>query len=106
MESGMARVMDDIGEERQRQQTAKGWSAEHDDAHAVAEWSALITKYHGMAIALAERAELSAAGISVDGAPEMLLAAYRHRMVQVAALAAAAVESFDRVQASMEHAGA
>lgn len=83
-------VIEEIVQERERQQHTEGWTLEHDDRHSVAQWMMLLTRYLGRAC---EEAEIQ----NGDG--------YRRRLVQVAAIAAAAVESYDRATAlySPEH---
>jgi hypothetical protein len=73
-------VLNDVANERSRQDVLWG-GAEHDDAHHPAEFVGFIEAY-------AQRAR---AGIEAEGVGET-----RHRLVQVAALAVAAIESLDR----------
>lgn len=68
----------EIAEERERQD-AKWGGADHDDGHAPADWRAFIEK---------KLAQANAEPISP--------VEYRRRMIQVAALAVAAIESNDR----------
>lgn len=76
------KVLDDVLSERMRQILDKGFDIEDDDQHSTDEWLTLLSRY----ILLAA----GAAG-AADG-PR-----YRHRLVQIAAVSAAAMESYDRV---------
>jgi hypothetical protein len=75
-------VLAEVQRERERQAVELGYAVDHDDAHAPAAWIALLARYVGRA---------GDAGESGDRY------AYRRRLVQVAAIATAAVESLDRV---------
>jgi hypothetical protein len=72
-------VYDDIRAERQRQDVKWG-GPEHDDRHLVGDWVGLLD----------DRVHLLYS--DNEAGP-----GYRRRLVQVAALAVAAVEAFDRV---------
>lgn len=74
------RVLFDVEKERQRQNDKWG-GAEHDDHHTTAEFVQLIEDYAGWARTMAGMNSLDKA---------------RNRLIQVAALAVAAVESIDR----------
>lgn len=76
------RILYEVREERTRQQDELGYAIDHDAGHSPAEWVALLARYVGRA---------GDAGDVAD-AP-----AYRRRLVQIAAVAVAAVESLDRV---------
>lgn len=75
-------VLADIGSERSRQQAAKNWTLDHDDAHTVNDWIALLTRWQGRAMEAATGGDV---------------AAYRQRLVQVGAITVAAIESLDRM---------
>lgn len=77
-------VYDDIKDERRRQDTQWG-GPEHDDRHAIDEWLDFIQKQLNEAEALIGADE-------PDGDMQ-----FRSRLVKVAALAVAAVESLDRL---------
>lgn len=77
-------VLEDIAKERARQDQKWG-GASHDDEHTTAEFVQLIEDYAGWARTMAGMN-------STDKA--------RNRLVQVAALAVAAVESIDRKHGS------
>lgn len=74
------RVLGDIVDERGRQDSKWG-GPEHDDEHLPGAWCGLIQDYAGWARVMA----------GMDSPDK-----YRRRMVQVAALAVAAIESHDR----------
>ena len=76
----LQRVLSEVSAERRRQNQKWGGPG-HDDHHTVAEWARLIQNYAGWA-------EVMAGMQSYDKA--------RNRLVQVAALAVAAVEALDR----------
>ena len=76
----MQETLDEIVAERERQDVKWG-GPEHDDGHRLSEWNAIIDSYNRDG----ENA--------LDEADPM---AWRCRMLQVAALAVAALESFDR----------
>lgn len=91
------RVLDDVRSERERQQSVEGWTPQHDDVHSVSEWVTLITQYLGRGIDAAMEAErYQEAGLSASY--EAQVSMYRRRLVQVAALTIAAVESLDRLE--------
>lgn len=73
-------VIDEVAVERDRQDQKWGGS-EHDDLHGVAEFVQFIMDYAGWARQMASA-----------GSPDKA----RRRLIQVAALAVAAVESIDR----------
>ncbi|MBK5230230.1 MAG: hypothetical protein JJE27_03555 [Thermoleophilia bacterium] len=73
-------VLADVAAERSRQD-AKWGGAEHDDKHSTADFVQLIEDYAGWARVMA--------GMRSDGKA-------RERLIQVAALAVAAVERIDR----------
>ncbi len=75
-------VLDAVLSERLRQVLDKGFGAEDDDQHSTDEWLTLLSHYVLLAA--------GAAG-AADG-PR-----YRHRLVQIAAVSVAAVESYDRI---------
>lgn len=75
-------VLEDIAAERFRQIQIHGWSAEHDDRHELAAWGWL----------LATRAVALSAPFPEDSvSPDP-----RRQLVEVAAIATAALESWDR----------
>lgn len=76
----MEKILEEIRKERVRQDEKWG-GPEHDDAHDIEEWIEFIQSY-------ASWAKTNYKMNSPDK--------FRRRMVQVAALAVAAVESFDR----------
>lgn len=78
--ASLSLVLDDVAAERHRQDTKWG-GAEHDDGHRIEDFVQLIQDYAGWARVM-----------SGMGAREKA----RNRLVQVAALAVAAVESIDR----------
>lgn len=86
IENPTALVLAEVGNERLRQQDGEAYRLVHDDAHSVNDWIALIARYVGRA---ADEADLHR---NPDG--------YRRRLIQAAAIAVAAVESFDRAIAS------
>lgn len=82
--SPLRQVLADIAAER-RVQDGKWGGPEHDDGHDPWQWVQLIQDYAGWARVMA--------GMDRDK--------YRRRMVQIAALAVAAVESHDRLTAAI-----
>lgn len=76
------RVLDAVLNERARQILDKGFDAEDDDQHSTDEWLTLLSRYVLLAA--------GAAG-AADG-PR-----YRQRLIQIAAVSVAAMESYDRV---------
>lgn len=82
------KIANQILEERRRQD-AKWGGADHDDHHTTADFVQLIEDYAGWARTMA--------GMNSDGKA-------RNRLIQVAALAVAAIESIDRRNASNEKA--
>ena len=80
-------ILSDIEKERERQDVKWGGVA-HDDEHTTAEFVQLIQDYAG-------RARTMAGMNSPDKA--------RNRLIQVAALAVAAVESIDRKEATKRY---
>ncbi len=79
--SRSADVAADIWRERNRQRVEEDWSVERDDTHSVADWIALLARYTGRAGDEAEAGDV---------------ARYRRRLIQVGAIAVAAIESLDR----------
>lgn len=75
-------VYDEIKAERERQDQRWG-GPEHDDEHSASDWANLVYQYLYSAFGEAEGKRHDAEG-------------YRGRMLQVAALAVAAIESHDR----------
>lgn len=73
------RVVEEVLKEREYQR--EKWTVEHDVQHTPLEWLAILATWVGKA---------SAAAIRGDRA------GFRKRLVQVAAICMAAVESFDR----------
>lgn len=80
----LATVLAQVGEERRRQDEQWGGPL-HDDHHTPRQWFGLVDDHLG-------RAKKAAGGKSTDHDT------YRHNLVQVAALAVAAVESLDRLR--------
>ncbi len=76
----LQKLLAEVAAERRRQD-AKWGGAEHDDHHTVAEWARLIQNYAGWAEVMAGMASHYKA---------------RNRLLQVAALALAAVQALDR----------
>ncbi|MBF6588896.1 MAG: hypothetical protein IVW57_00010 [Ktedonobacterales bacterium] len=91
-------VLAEIAAERQRQ-PARGWTVEHDRGHDAEEWIAIIAGY------LDRAAGVSASAPAAVGRPAALLL-WRRRLIQVAALCVAAVESYDRYVETTEAAAA
>ncbi len=75
-------ILADISKERESQDHR--WGHEFDDKNTANDWSAYITRYNGNA------SFCTTYGQPFDGT------AWRQQMVKVAALAVAAIESFDR----------
>jgi hypothetical protein len=93
----MKTVYDDVREERQRQDSQWG-GPEHDDRHIPADWLSFIQRKW-------RAAENEAFGMAfghTDDWRKQATADYRRRLIQIAALAVAAVESLDRKQAIRE----
>lgn len=90
MVSHGGQVILEVGAERRRQQEAEGWSLEHDDQHSVNGWVTLLTRYLGYAAHEAEQ-------MDGDG--------YRKRLIQVAAITVAAIESYDRATEGQGYSG-
>lgn len=78
-------VVDAVLAEREKQRGR--WSAEHDGRHDALQWAGLLTKYIGRAV---DAAETSQAG------------RYRDSLVKAAAVALAALESYDRVMSEAD----
>jgi hypothetical protein len=78
------RVLADVEWERDKQNQQWGGN-EHDDLHGPRDWAAFITEHLGKALDEAER----------EREPERH-SRYRRRLVEVAAVAVAAVETYDR----------
>lgn len=74
-------LFEEIMDERRRQD--RKWSVLHDDKHTLGEWVALVHDYAARATHPTD-----------PGKP--LLPHFRHKMIQVAALAVAAIETVDR----------
>jgi hypothetical protein len=79
-------VLDEVQAERQRQDEKWG-GPEHDSEHEMDEWLNLLNARRGLALHARYH------GDSAD---------YRRRLIQIAALAVAAVEAFDRAIALAE----
>ncbi len=77
-----AQVLIELEDERERQKSTLGYDDEHDSSHSVLEWGGILALYTGRAIHEGERNK----DVSL----------YRLRLLQVAAVAVAAVESLDR----------
>lgn len=77
----MDRIIEDIRKERGHQDEKHG-GTDHDDSHYPGDWCLILAKYLGRASAVTMDAESDAA--------------FRESMVKVAAVAVAAIESFDR----------
>lgn len=75
------RVLLEFARERERQRVQEGYAPEHDDQHDATHWIALVATWLGRA---------------GDAALEGDVGRYRRRLVQVGALALAAVETLDR----------
>lgn len=86
-----AGVFDEVGDERKRQDEQWG-GPEHDDAHALRDWLTFIEKQVGAARMRQEdqnsRPDIAGGYLHV---PEL-----RRRLVKIAALAVAGIESIDR----------
>ncbi len=74
----------DVAAERRRQQSDLGYDAENDDRHTFGDWAWLISK---------RSVELSTPVTTAIADP-------RAELVQIAAIAVAAIESFDRKEAA------
>jgi hypothetical protein len=74
-------VLREIGEERVHQVHDRGWTPAHDDTHTTQEWAWLLSR---------RTVELSCPW------PDAVLDP-RRQLVEVAAIAAAAIESYDRL---------
>ncbi len=77
-------VRDDIQAERERQDAQWG-GPEHDDHHTVEDWCSILFDR-------VERAQSEIEGYYAEVSHQT----YRHRLVQVAAVAVAAIEAYDR----------
>lgn len=75
-------VLREIAVERQRQLEVHGWTQEHDDRHSYHEWGWLLSK---------RAVELSCPFTDAVLDP-------RRQLIEAAAIAVAAVESFDRTR--------
>ena len=78
----MEKVLQEIREERARQDVK--WGTAHDDEHFPADWAILVSRY------AIESVFMPTADEEFDG-PK-----HRKQMIQAAALAVAAIESYDR----------
>jgi|SRR3954470_12278601 len=89
--------MNEIQEEIKSARLAqdKEWGgAEHDDVHEPEKWCAFIRHQ----LRLADRAACSVATDEITGGEEQaLIDGYRERLIKIAAVAIAAIESVDRV---------
>jgi hypothetical protein len=86
-------VYDEIRAERERQD--EQWGGEsHDDGHAAYDWEWLIEKF--LAKGATERGASAVAGDGPKDRTTFGTAAWRGRMVQIAALATAGVDWYDR----------
>ena len=79
----MHRILDEIRQERARQDEKYG-GPDHDDSHHPGDWCLILTKYLGRA-----------AAETIDAVPD---AAFRDNMMKIAAVAIAATQSLDRTQ--------
>lgn len=82
--SGMARVLLDVAAERTRQQDDLGHDAEHDDKLGAAEWAWLIQRR----------------AVDLSHPWDDAHVNRRQELVQIAAIAVAAIESIDRQEPS------
>jgi hypothetical protein len=73
-----------VTDEMERQRAEEGWTVEHDDAHTVSDWVAILARYVGRA------------GDAGEAGDRDL---YARRLVQIAAIAASAGESLWRAVA-------
>ena len=80
----MDRILDEIRRERDRQDEKYG-GPDHDDSHYPGDWCLILSKYLGRASAE-----------TIDAKPD---AAFRDNMIKIAAVAIAATQSLDRIQA-------
>lgn len=80
----MSSIYEEIKQRRQYQDAKWGGPA-HDDAHTPSDWWSLITAYNRMAF-----------GRGINGLPS----AARDKLLDVAALAVAAIEAIDRKEVS------
>lgn len=78
----MSNLISEIEQERLRQ-VGKGYTSEHDDEHTVGDFVFFIKNYSGWAAQMASMGSMERA---------------RRRLIQVAALAIAAVQTIDRRQ--------
>lgn len=83
MQSATMRVLTDVASERERQTDGKGFDQRHDDARVPAEWAWLIGRR------VSDYACPGLAGL-VTGEDE------RRQLVEIAAIAVAAIEAHDR----------
>lgn len=86
----------DVLAERHRQDEQWGGAA-HDDTHTIHDWASFLTRHGSRVLWDALKVRTGEAPLEEDEqpTPEMLRAA-RHRLVVVAALAVAAIDSIDR----------
>ena len=88
-------VYDEIREER-RLQDVKWGGPGHDDTHALRDWPDYITDRVFMIPEVFRSRRLRGLAVNAPVVPIELLKSYRRRLIQVGALAVAAIESFDR----------
>lgn len=79
----MERVLEEIRDERFRQRSAHGWSADRDDAHPLPSWAWLLS-----------RRSVDIAHPQAGGPTDII--DVRRTLVEIAAIAVAAIESLDR----------
>jgi hypothetical protein len=89
-------ILAEVSAERTRQDTLFGGAA-HDDTHSATDWIAIIVRHLGLATD-----DGSPAGICLinDGCAGADPVRYRRQLIRVAAIAVAALETFDRKTAS------
>ncbi len=85
------RIFGEILTERSHQDKIWG-GLEYDDNHSELEWNELITDYNGRGAVAMENEPVDEQGTTLGPEPSR----WRKQMIRVAALALAAVESFDR----------
>ena len=76
----MTQALDDVIAERYKQRGH--WTDFHDDEHNAHDWAAILLRYEGLAMQAAEHDDREG---------------YRLNLVKAAAVALAAIESYDRV---------
>ena len=82
--------------ERREQQDVQYGGEQHDDAHVLNDWVVLVSRY------ATDAAPNPVCKHDLDYSPEDL-ARFRHRMLDAAALAMAAIESLDRRFPNAKH---